>query len=349
MRKASLLTVIALMTTVPTLKGDHHLSSVDLDGVWKVAASTDDGPTKLTWTFTSDGSELSGESRNDDSGTVRKIDRIEVDAKKVQLEIDIEQDGNTGIIRVDVAQEQPGRLTGKWAILGSDGVEYMAGDVRAVKVVEFAGNWDSTATLPDGTTLESVLTLSGRNSVLTATFESDNGAIEVGEVNADGDNSLTLEFKFDMNGREIHCVIEGQAIGSNRINGLWKVLDDDGVAASEGEWSAVRQVPSLAGTWDVVATVPDDGDHNGTMTLELKEGAYTGTSEADDGKTESLKDITFSDNKLTFTVPVEQDVITGQVRVVAGLESNDTLLGEWILSGPDDQELMRGAWKATRR
>ncbi|NJO54515.1 MAG: polysaccharide deacetylase family protein [Bacteroidales bacterium] len=48
------------------------------------------------------------------------------------------------------------------------------------------------------------------------------------------------------------------------------VIGDDGSEVASGKWSAVRKPQGLAGVWDVVASVPDSGDYNGTLTLTDK-------------------------------------------------------------------------------
>ncbi len=326
---------------------DHHLKLVDLTGVWNVMASTEEDVRELSWTFKKDGDKYSGISQDHENGDERKLDRITVKEKKVILEIDLEVDGNKGMIKVEAEEKGSGKLVGKWSIVGEDGNEFMSGDITAKKQVAFAGEWDLVAELPDGAEIESLLTLKGKNDALKGTFDGDLGETKIEDISAK-DNELRMEFDLEIDGDTVHCVIEAEAKGNNELEGEWVAKDDDGDEIANGEMSAKRKPVGLAGTWKVVAAVPNDGEYNGTLTLTNENGKYAGTSKSDNGEPRALKTISVDDKKVKFTVPFERDEYTGTITIEATIKG-DSLVGEWILTGSDGDEYARDEWKATRQ
>ena len=340
--------VVVALGVCPAIRADHHHKVVDLPGVWKAVASTDESAREITWTFQKEGDKLVGVSVDRESGDERKLDRVVVKEKKVTLEIDMERDGNEGVIKVEMEEETQGRLVGKWSIVGDNGTEYMSGDVSAVKEIAFAGQWDTISTLANGTTWESAMLLKGENSALKGSFRSARGEAEVDKVSVT-EKGLRLEFDLEMNGNSINCVIKTEARGNDKLVGKWVVMGEDGSEAAEGEWSAVRKPADLAGTWDVVAIVPGNADYTGTLTLTSEEGKYAGTSQGSDSDATTLKTISVEGQKLEFSVPFEQDGNTGTIAVVAEQKEDGRLEGEWFLTGSDGNEYARAAWTATRK
>ena len=102
--------------------------AVPLEGVWKATASTDNGDKYYTLTITKDGESLGGSIVEDGEEDGRNLDRIKVDGTKVSIEIDIESDGQKGIVRVSSAESGPGTLAGTWSILDSSGTSLMSGE-----------------------------------------------------------------------------------------------------------------------------------------------------------------------------------------------------------------------------
>ena len=327
---------------------DHHDKAADLTGVWNVMASTDEDVRELSWTFKKEGDKYTGISKDHENGDERNLDRITVKEKKVVLEIDLEVDGNKGIIKVEAEEKSAGKLVGKWSIVGEDGTEYINGDVTAKKVVEFAGDWDLVAELPEGGEVEAVLKLKGKNDSLSGVLDGDAGETKIDEISAK-DNELRMEFDLDVDGDTIRVVVEANSKGTNKLAGVWVVVGDGGDEAAKGELSAKRKSKGLAGTWNVVAAIPDGGEYHGTLTLTSENGKYAGTSKSDDREPASLKTISVDAQKIEFTVPFERDGNTGAITVTANLKGDGSLKGEWVLTGSDGDEVARDEWKATRQ
>ncbi|MEZ6117255.1 MAG: hypothetical protein R3C28_11860 [Pirellulaceae bacterium] len=324
-----------------------HSADVDLAGEWAVTASSDQGQRELTWKFKNEDGKLSGISVNAEDGDERNLDRITVLGNNVLLEIDINVDGNKGTIEVDAKEEGKGKLVGKWSILGEDGTEFMTGKVSALKHVAFAGKWATKAELPDGGVLDSVLELTGENGSLKGAFNGVDGKTEIDKLRANK-RDLRLEFDFEMNGSTINCVVEAEAKEADKLVGKWIVLGEDGTEAASGNWSASRQSNSLAGTWNVVATVPNNADYSGTLELTEQDGDYSGKSTSSTGESRSLASIQVKDEDIEYTVPFEYDGNSGTITVKAKQTEKGKLKGEWILTGSDGNEWARDAWSATR-
>ncbi len=341
-----LFSMLAAITISPCVYADHHNEMVDLTGVWHATASTDDGSKEVVWTFKKDGGKLKGVSLDLDSQEERDLDRVTVKGKSVTLEIDVEQDGIEGMIRVEAKLKSPGKLEGMFEVVGDDGTEYMSGEVVAEKEVAFAGVWEAVSILPDGQEIKSQMKLSGDNAKLKGMLESENGEIEL-EKAVVKDKALRLEFEFDMEGNALDIVIKADSKGPDKLVGKWVASGDDGNELAEGDWSAVRKPQGLAGLWNVVATIPDSADYKGTLTLKGKKGSYSGASTRSDGKVSELTKIDTDGNKVVFSVPFEQDGISGIVTVTAEIEEDGSLDGEWVMTS-DGQEVASDSWKATR-
>ena len=105
---------IYLLGLAPASAGEL---SVPLDGIWKATASTDDGDKHYTITITKDGDVMGGSIIEDGKDDERRLDRVNVDGKNVTIEIDIESDGQNGIVKVAAEEKENGTLIGTWAIL----------------------------------------------------------------------------------------------------------------------------------------------------------------------------------------------------------------------------------------
>ena len=336
--------VLALLISVSY--GDHHLEGVAIEGAWNVVATSDQGEMTLTWTFKNDG-KLSGESLNHLDGDTRRFDRISVKKKAVTLEMDIEQDGQKGVIKVEAIEKSKGKLSGEWSIIDSEGTVRMNGKVSATKQVAFAGIWKAESEVPNGNTIQSVVKLSGKNDRLKGTVEGGAGAIEIKKLTAK-DNELKINFDLEMNGNTIDVTIEAQPKGDNKLEGRWFVLNENGEEAAEGKWAAERK-PTLAGSWSVVATVPNAADYNGELTLTESNGSYSGSSTDSSGVETKFTKVEVKEDKLMFTVPFEQDGYSGTITVNATLQDNGSMKGEWALTDETNGEVAREAWTATRK
>lgn len=346
MKNLCIAVLLVAATAIPTF-ADHHHTPVALVGVWNAEASSDQGAREITWTFSKKEGKITGVSFDKENGDERQLDRVKVDGKSVVLEIDIEQDGRSGTIRVEAEEKSPGKLSGEWSIVGDDGTKYMDGEVTAIKQVAFAGSWDAKSTMPNGGELEFVMELKGENKKLEGVFEGDNGETDIDSIYAK-DNSLLLEFDLDYDGNQIDCEIKAKPEGDNKLVGKWKVIGEDGSTSAEGDWVAVRKAKSFAGKWDVVAAIPNGGEYDGTLTLVDNAGKYSGTAKGDDRDANQLESCTVDGENVEFSCQFEQGEYAGTITVEAKLQADGSLKGEWALTGKDGQEMARDAWHATR-
>lgn len=338
--KTVLVIAISLVVSSP-LYADHH-EGHQLIGVWNAKASMDGNERDITWTFKKDGDRITGTSHDHENGDDREVDRIKVEGKKVTLEIDIEQDGNKGVIKVIADLATSRTLDGKWSIVGDDGQEYMSGDVEAQKEVAFAGEWAATAELPDGAELESVVEIKGANKSLSGVIHGENGDLKLETVKATK-KGLRCTFDYNMDGTDVPIVIETELKDENKLVGEWSTEDGE----YGGKWSAVRKVETLAGEWAMTAEVEDSEDYEGVLVIKGDAGSFTGTATTN-GEDTKLKSITVDGKELTFTVPFEQDGASGIVEVKAKQNDSGELVGEWVLTD-DGAEYARGKWEASRK
>lgn len=340
--------LLLLFTGFSNSWADHHHETLQLDGVWNVLAETEDNEREIKWTITEEKGKLTGESLDLQDGSTRKLDRITVKGDSVQIETDVEMDGVKGIIHVEAKRKKAGRLEGEWSIVGVDGTEYMSGELFAVKQVQYAGEWASTASLPEGGTHGASLMLKGKNAKLSGQFESDWGKSEVQSIKLTK-SGLRMEFELVMEEEPLECVIRAKAKGADKLVGEWSIIGDDGNTTASGDWSAIRKAVSLAGDWQVVATVPDSEDYVATLSLQQKGDKYSGTSTGRDGAATALDAIKVHGKKFEFQVPFNQDGNEGTVTVKAGLQKDGSLDGEWVLTDDSGTEWARDQWKASRK
>ena len=329
----------AVLGIVAQAQADHHLKPVKLDGVWKVSASMDGGEEReYTWTFKKDGDKFSGISLDHENDDERDFESIKVKEKKVVIEMEIEGDGQEGVIRIEGEEKSPGKLVGKWSVVDTP----YEGDFVAMREVDFAGEWDAVSVLPDGQGIKSVLKLMKKSGKMMGVLDGQAGKIDLDKVSVK-DGKLHVEFAFEMQGNEIEVSIDAKPEGDDKLVGEWSVPDGGGTS---GDWSAKRKSP-LAGAWKYMAVVPD-GDQEGDIMFAMKDGKLSGTSKGPDGDATKMDKIAFDGKKLMFSVPFERDGVEGIVNIEAKVQKDGSLDGEWILVGGDGNEYARDSWKAKR-
>ena len=331
---------------------DHHKKPVDLEGVWNAVAGSDQGERKFKVTVAKEDTDFTGTSQSIENGRDRKIDRISVKEKKVTFEFDMERDGEKGLIKVVANEKAPGKLKGKWFIEGADGTVHMTGPWRAEKEVKFslAGEWDSVGTTDEGEKHPSTMTISESGADFKGKFAGEAGDLQIDTVKLDG-KKLHLAFVLDFDGTKVPTTIEAEANDDNTIVGKWIIKNESNEVAASGDWTAKRIVKPafvLAGNWDIVATLPEGGEYNGTLSLQKKGDQFSGSSKSDEGDARELKSVSFDGKNLVYTVSVELDGQEGIITVTGVKEGDDTFKGRWSLTGQDKKEIAGNSWQATR-
>jgi hypothetical protein len=133
-----------------SLSAAHHLPSVE--GVWHASGTLPNGGvSESTLTIEKEDGEWTAVTVNEE-GVSTPIDRVKIDGESVQLEIDAEQNGETGVIGAKGKFNDKGILVGNWYIRGSDGTEIASEPWKAARSLapDLAGSWDIVAKTDDG-------------------------------------------------------------------------------------------------------------------------------------------------------------------------------------------------------
>ncbi len=347
--KKSLLTLTALLSTA--LCSIARAGDLDLPGVWNATATMEDTARSITWTFAKEGDTLTAHSKDNESGDERDFDRVTLDGNKVTMEIDFERDGNSGVLKVVAEKGDSGKLGGNWSIVGADGTVYAEGAVTASKkvAVAYAGEWMSTAKVPDGGEHTAALSLSGDNAALKGAFTTEEGTkVEIDNITT-GEKHVRFAFDITVEENSINVVIEAALKDENTLSGVWIVKGEDGAEADKGEWTAVRaEAPDFAGEWNVSAVTPEGGEHQSTLTLARDGDTYTGKSKSDEGGEHELTTVAVEGSHLVLTLKMERDGQSGTIKVDAERKEDGSLDGRWSVSDAEGTEIAGEKWKATR-
>ena len=346
MKIPAILTTVVLAAS-PLLAQEK---SVDLPGTWNSFASTDDGENEYTLTIKKNESGLSGVSVARDSGEERELDRIKVKDGTVTIEVDIENNGQTGIIRVEAKQTSPGKLEGKWQIVDTAGEEYLSGDWKAKKKVKakLEGTWKSAATMEDGSDLESNMTIKKSADKYSGNMKSDRGEIALKTIKVDG-SKVAMTFDIEVEGESLDGTIDASFSGENSLDGSWAVKNDSDVEVASGPWNATREGFDPVGAWEISAVIPD-GTYSAVANIKKNdEGKLVGTIEGPDGKSRDLDNIKAEGNAISFTTDYESDEATGVITVKTKAGPDGKLIGTWALTGSDGGEIASDSISATRK
>ena len=213
-----------------------------------------------------------------------------------------------------------------------------------------AGVWDLLAETPDGEEIEIVLTLERDGEKLGGLFHSERGEREIEEASYE-DDALRIKIP----SREGAWVVLRGKFEDGSLVGGWEIQDKNETVYLRGDWEAARREPvdppaaevkveSIAGTWDVVATVPGDDPHEAQWIIAGTDGGYSGRSQTDD-RSVGFTEIEFEDDRLVIEFPFGDE---GTI-LVEGRRIDGRLVGGWRLEDRDGGERVAGDWRATRR
>ena len=103
----------------------------------------------------------------------------------------------------------------------------------------------------------------------------------------------------------------------------------------------------LAGTWQTAAVLPDDTTLRSTLVLSGSQAALDGKLVGEDGEIKlDAATLDGKDVELKFDFDVQGE--TRPIVISATWESANLLEGEWIVKGPDGEDVANGQWSATR-
>lgn len=232
--------LVAIIAMVPLSVLAQDSAKSRIVGAWNATAETDEGERNSVWTIKRDGDGYSGESVSSESGERSELSNISFDGKELGFEIEVDYQGQALLIKM-VSKIDGNKIDGQWTAM-MDGNELATGVVSATKkvMVRFRGNWNTTATLPDGTELKSVLTLKGKNDDLSGSLNgADGDTTEMESITVKG-KSLRMEFVTEIEGSERDLVIEATMESGKSLDGQWIMLSDSGDELASGDWMAKR-------------------------------------------------------------------------------------------------------------
>lgn len=287
-------------------------------GEWTIVTDAGGQVTESTLTIMEKDGELSGTIESD-LGTLDIADPafedgvltfdITIDAQGQLLELAFEGKIDGNVMDVSWASEF-GDFPGE----GSRGPG--ATPVGEWKIVTDAG----------GQVIESTLTISEKDGVISGTIDGDAGSQEIGEPSFDG-NVLTFDITIDAEGQTLELAFSGTVDGDS-MDITW------GSDFGEFPGSGTRGGASAAGEWALV------GDFGGqiiesTMTISEKDGEIMG-SIATDTDTLELTSPTFEGDVLEFEITVDAE---GQMLDMpfTGKIDGDTLEGTFATDFGDFQ------------
>lgn len=327
--------------------------SVSLLGTWKAIGDLPDGGTsESTITISVEGDAIKGVAVGND-GNERTIDRIKTDGKKVTLELDVERDGQKGIIRVKAEETRRGRIAGTWYLIDSEGEERADAPWVAERISEpepesaasapsIVGKWNAVATTQNGDELPSVVTFAGSPGKYTGKSVSERGETKFDSVKVK-DKEVEVEMTLEINDSEVDVRIEAEMKEIDHLKGKWVIFNDSGEAALSGDWEAKRALQlDLAGTWNVVAAT-DNGDNEHQAIFEKTDTGYKGRVESDNGSID-YSSIKVEDNDVELVFAFGE----GTVKVAAEYTAKNTLKGKWTYFDSSDAEQASDTWVATR-
>jgi len=207
----------------------------------------------------------------------------------------------------------------------------------------FTGKWITTATLPDGETRESSLTVSKKDGNLQATLIGQTGDERVlDRVKTEG-KTLTIEFDFERDGNTGIIGAKASLNQQGALIGKWYVQDGNGTETASEDWQAVRSAAAvLKGKWNVVAeTTENDIKH--AMVIKKNGASFTGYAESDEGQLDYTS-VKADKNVLKLELPYGG----GTVKVEATLKQARKLEGKWIYLDEFKDEVADGNWSATK-
>lgn len=214
----------------------------------------------------------------------------------------------------------------------------------AKKSANFSGKWEATASLPDGDTRESSLSISKKEGKLHATYVGQTGEERTFDrIKAEG-KTLNIEFDMERDGQKGTVGVKAELNKEGGLVGNWYVQGEDGTEVMKSNWKAVRSASSvLNGKWDVVAVTTENNiEHE--MVIKKSGSSFSGYADSDDGQLEYTK-VSAKKNIVHLELPFAG----GTVKVEAKLSQARKLVGKWTYFDDINEEAATGDWSATKQ
>ena len=351
-RTRQLITLLVAMAASLSLASAEE--TVSLPGIWKATADLPDGDTnKSTVTFSQDGDKLKGSVVGDEAKE-REITRIKTEGTKVTLEIEIEINDQSGVVKIEAEESESGKLAGTWALIDSAGEERAQGSWKAERISEpsedastksasIAGKWNATATRDNGEELQTVVTFAGPEDEITGNYKSDRGQGEFDSVKVKG-KDIEVKFVIQFNDNRVNVRIEAELKDDDHLKGKWIIFDASGQEAASGPWEAKRLLElDLTGIWEAVATT-ENGKNEHQAVFEKGDDGFKGHVKTDEGGVDYTV-IKVDENNVALEIPFGE----GTVKIAASYTEKNKLTGKWTYFDASDSFVESNDWTATKQ
>ena len=234
MKRTRLLVGIASVVAVMAVSADHHEESVA--GVWYgIGVGPNGEESESTLTITEKDGKLSASSESD-QGDSRDLDRITFKDSKLTGEIDIDQNGQEGVLGVKASLNKKGELKGKWFANDADGNELYIGAWTALRALDkvVVGEWNVVA-VTENEDLEHQIKVTKAGYKYSGTLESDQGSLELEEVKVKK-NKLSYEFTYGDGSVKVVAAL----MGAKKLSGEWLYFDSSDQEVGKGKWTAKK-------------------------------------------------------------------------------------------------------------
>lgn len=111
---------------------------------------------------------------------------------------------------------------------------------------------------------------------------------------------------------------------------------------------ADSHVSNVEGVWEATMSRPNGETADSTLTIQKKDGKWTGTAVNSQGEERKLDRVSFDGKSLGIEVDIERDDWSGVIGVKAKLDAKGVLKGNWYVKGGEDDQIASGDWKAVR-
>ena len=121
------------------------------------------------------------------------------------------------------------------------------------------------------------------------------------------------------------------------------------VALSAAVSLADSHALNVGGVWEATMTRPNGETADSTLTIQKKDGKWSGTVVSSQGEERKLDRVSFEEKSLRIEVDVERENWSGVIGVKAKLSAKGVLKGNWYAKEDgDDNQSASGDWKAVR-
>ena len=232
MRMTRLLVAVCSVLVGLAASADHHKASVV--GVWHgVGVGPNGDESESTMTITKKDGKLVGNSVNE-QGDERNLDRIKFDGTSLHVEIDIDLNGQSGVLGVKAKLGSNGELKGNWFANDDGGTELYSGDWSAVRNLSkvAVGSWNVVAVTDDGD-MEHQISIKKEGYRYTGTVEGDAGSLDLENLRVKK-NKISFEFAFG----DGTVKVAAAQTGPTKLAGEWTYFDSSDQELGSGKWTA---------------------------------------------------------------------------------------------------------------